>query len=449
MTGQIEAKKRSPKKTVRLTKTVVESLEITGERYNAFDGILKGFTVRVGAKGEKAFYLVYQAGKGRGAPIKWLRLGTFPAMTVEQARQLAKEKAADVTKGADPAAEVRESKAAPHMRELLETFCSEHVETKLKPKTRLMYRLIIDKHLVPALGKMKADDVEFKHVAKLHHAMRETPYQANRTLAVLHKFFVWAGKRGYQKRGHNPAEGIEKFKEIPRKIFMNADELALVAQTLDRMESIWRERKETKTLRKAGAPVDTITPPSAAAIRLLMLTGARMSEILYLAWENIDMEQGTAFLPDSTALLPDSKTGFKALQLNEPALAVLEALPRIDDKWVFPSTTASGHMEHLKEAWNNLMRQCGLKGKWRIHDLRHAFASVLISSGASLPIVGKILGHSQPATTARYAHLERNPAKEASEAAAAKIAETMKRPAKSGILQFMPKAEAALNGKKG
>ena len=165
-----------------------------------------------------------------------------------------------------------------------------------------------------------------------------------------------------------------------------------------------------------------------------MLTGARMSEVLSLAWDDIDMEQGTA-------RLPDSKTGFKILQLNAPALAVLETLPRIDDKWVFPSTTATGHMEHLKDAWANLMRQCGLKGKWRIHDLRHAFASMMVNAGASLPIVGKILGHSQPATTARYAHLERNPAREAAEAAAAKIAEAMKRPAKSGVLQFIPKAE--------
>jgi len=418
---------------MKLTKSSVESLEFTGKQYAVFDESLKGFAIRVGGKSEKSFYFVYRAGKGRGATLKWLKLGTFPTMTVDQARQLAKETAADVTKGADPASELREGKTAPSMKDLLAAFYVEHVETKLKPNSREMYKLNIDKHIIPALGKIKAAEVELKHIAKLHHEMKETPYQANRSLAILHKFFSWAEKRGYRKRGDNPAEGIEKFKEYPRKIFMGADELAIIAQTLERMESKWTERQRTKTQRPHGTPPDTITAFSAAAIRLLMLTGARLSEILGLDWNNINMENGTA-------TLPDSKTGFKVLQLNAPALAVLETLPKFD-KWVFPSHTTSGHMENLKDAWANVLRQCGLKGKWRIHDLRHAFASMMVNSGASLPIVGKILGHSQAATTQRYAHLERNPAKEAAEAAAAKIVEAMKRPNRSGILQFTPKAD--------
>jgi integrase len=142
-----------------------------------------------------------------------------------------------------------------------------------------------------------------------------------------------------------------------------------------------------------------------------------VGEILSLEWENIDLEQGVA-------RLQDSKTGFKVLQLPAPALAVLASLPRTA-KWVFPGDSASGHMVNIKDAWGEVLGQAGLTG-WRLHDLRHAFASMMVNSGASLPIVGKILGHTQASTTQRYAHLEENPARRAEEDAAAKIAAALK-----------------------
>ena len=118
------------------------------------------------------------------------------------------------------------------------------------------------------------------------------------------------------------------------------------------------------------------------------------------------------------------------IQLPSSAVAVLESLPQISE-YVFPTNSVTGHMLSLKAAWGAVLKQSGLTG-WRIHDLRHAFASMMVNSGASLPIVGKILGHTQASTTQRYAHLEENPARKAAEEAAAKIAKAMQTPPKRG-----------------
>ena len=421
MTEQIQDHKISPTK---LTKTVVENLGITGERYAVFDESLKGFAVRVGAKGEKSFYLVYRAGRGRGAAKKWLRLGAFPSMSVEQARQLAKEKAADVIKGADPAAEVREGKNAPLLKEVIEKYFAEHVVPKRKAGTRLMYRVLIDKHITPKLGKLKVADVEYRHVAKLHHEMAGTPYQANRMVAALNAFFKWCGKYGYYPREKNPCSGIDKFPEVKKEEFLKEADLTAIGVALTLLEANWHAKKKP-----------AITPPVAAALRLLVLTGARHMEILSLRWEYINTEEGTA-------TLPDSKTGHKVLQLNSAALAVLETLPQISP-WVFPSDSSRGHMVSLKNSWPDVVKEAGLHGRWRVHDLRHAFASVMVNSGASLPVVGKILGHAQASTTARYAHVAENPARKAAEEAAAKItAAWNKAPADTGVIPFRPRKAA-------
>ena len=408
----------------KLTKRVVEQAEPTGTRYDLFDDELKGFALRVGINGHKAFYYFYRAGRGRSAPLKRLRLGTFPTMTVEQARHLAKEKAASVALGGDPSQEVKADKASVTMSQAVPMFVDEHV-SRLKPNTQQSYMSIIDKHLRGVASKRKVKDITYSDIAKLHHDMKATPYLANRAIAILSKFFSWCELHGYRQRGNNPCLGIVKYKEHKRQEFMSAEVLSIIGDTISTMESTWHNRQITKE-KRSSEYIDTITPQVGAAIRLLMLTGARVGEILSLEWERIDLERGTA-------LLPDSKTGFKILQLTAPALAVLDSLPQVD-KWVFPSNSASGHMANIKDAWRDILKQSGLSG-WRLHDLRHAFASMMVNSGASLPIVGKILGHSNSSTTERYAHLEANPARQAAEQAAIKIAEAMnKKPQRGKVI---------------
>ena len=391
---------------MKLTKKAVQGLQKTGKRYNEFDDDLKGFAVRVGAGGDKSFYLVYRAGKGRGALVKWLHLGKFPTVTVDQARQLAKSKAATVALGGDPAKDVRDDKAAVSTDEALTAFQEEHF-SKLKPRTVELYEGIVRNHLRPKFGKMQARKIVYSDIARFHTMMKTMPYMANRCVAVMSIFLEWCEKHGYREKATNPCREIKLYKEHKRQDFLSVSELADIGEALTRMENAWQERKR-------GVP--TITPETAAAIRLLLFTGARKLEILSLRWDHIDMALGMA-------RLPDSKTGFKVLQLPAPALAILDGLPRISP-FVFPSTSKTGHVVNIKKPWAAVLKASGLEG-WRIHDLRHAFASAMVNSGASLPFVGKILGHTQASTTQRYAHLEQNPARGAAENAAAKIAEAM------------------------
>lgn len=401
---------------MKFTKTTVEKLEATGKRYSVFDDEVRGFAVRVGATGDKAFYYVYRAGKGRGAQLKWLKLGSYPTISVEQARALAKSKAAAVALGADPAQDVKESKIMPTVQAALETFFTEHVESKLKKSSQKQYRGLIDKHIVPAFGKLKATEVEHRHIAQLHYSMRNTPYFANRAFAVISKFFAWAEKNNIRPRGTNPATGIEKYKEHKRLTFMGADELAKIGASLLELEQNWHDREEARREKKKwDADIPLISPQAANIIRLLCLTGARVGEILSLQWECLDLNAGLA-------RLVDSKTGPKAVHLPQPAVAILESIPQISE-WVFPGKGVP-HVTDIQRAWRIVCAKAELDG-WRLHDLRHAFASVAVNSGHSLPQIGALLGHSQAATTKRYVHFEENPVHAVAEDTAARIANAL------------------------
>ncbi len=413
---------------MKFTKRDIEAIQPTNKRQVFFDDAYTGLALRVSEAGRKTFYYTYRVGKGRKAEKKWVMLGAFPVMSVEKAREKAKDKAAIVQNGIDPAREIRSDKAAAIMKSALQSFQDEHI-SKLKTGTIQSYTMIINNHLQPKLGKLRVREVQYSDIARLHHGMKDTPYLANRTLAVLSKFFSWCELHGHRERGSNPCVGVTKYKEHKRQDFMGATEMSVLGDTLARMEQTWLKRQQTKE--KRTGDVDTITPQTAAAIRLLMLTGARVGEILSLEWERINLEQGIA-------LLPDSKTGFKVLQLPAPAVAVLESLPQAD-RWVFPTASASGHMVNLKDAWGDVLKQAKLSG-WRLHDLRHAFASIMVNNGASLPIVGKVLGHTNVSTTQRYAHLEENPARKAVEEAAAKIAKATKTPSKRAIVVRLSRA---------
>ena len=416
------------------SKKVIDEITPTDKRQSAFDTVYPGLALLITPTGVKTFYFCYRTGKGRSAVKKWVMLGRFPKMTVEQARAKAKEVPALVTAGKDPAAQVQEDKKALTVAEALDGWQQEHFP-KLKPKSVKLYEVVVRLYLKPTIGKTKVKAICYSDVARLHASMQEKPYMANRCIAVLAVFLDWCERHGYRDKHTNPCKDFKLFKEHERKEFMGAIELAILGETLARMEQTWRERKASNTRRPTEIEhTDTITPHSAAAIRLLMFTGARLMEVLSLKWNQVDLDLGTA-------RLPDSKTGFKVLQLPAPALTVLRDLPQISE-YVFPAESQSGHMTSLQIAWVNVLKQSGLTG-WRLHDLRHAFASMMVNSGASLPIVGKILGHTQASTTQRYAHLEENPARKAAEAAAAKIAKAMSTPGGKKVVPFAKTGNAS------
>jgi integrase len=323
-----------------------------------------------------------------------------------------------VTLGEDPAQEAQKKKVALPVKDAVESFFIEHVAAKLKKSSLKMYRGLLDNNIIPAIGRMKLEAVDHRHIAMLHHSMRETPYQANRAYSVLHKFFEWAEKNGYRARSTNPANGIEKFKELKRTAFMGADELARIGAALAELEQAWNDReamRQSKAETRFGMAV--VTPQAANVIRLLCLSGARLGEILSLKWEYLDLDTGLA-------RLPDSKTCAKVLHLPRPAVEVLSGMTEFSE-WVFPGSKGNGHMSEIHHAWRVVCKKAGLTG-WRIHDLRHAFASTAVYSGHSLPQIGALLGHTQAMTTARYAHVAANPVHAVAEETGAKITTALK-----------------------
>jgi integrase len=384
----------------KITKRSVDALKATADGAEAvlWDTELKGFGARVQRGGAKSYVLHYRAGGGRGAPLRKLTIGRHGSpWTPETARKEAKTLLGMIEDGADPAADKMARREAPTIAELAERFLAEHAEAKRKGSTAAEYRRLLDKIILPALGKRKVADVTRADVTKLHHANRAAPYQANRVLAVLSKMFNLAERWGLRPDGSNPCRHVEKFAERKRERMLSPAELARLGNALAAHDG---------------------SPYAVAAVKLLVFTGARLGEVLGLKWEWIDFERGEA-------RLPDSKTGAKTLHLPPPALAVLAGLPRLDgNPYVIAGAKEGAALVNLEKPWRAIRQPAGLDDV-RLHDLRHAFASVAASSGMGLPIIGKMLGHSQPATTARYAHLASDPVKAAAAAVASKIAAAM------------------------
>ena len=401
---------------MKFTKRSLDAIKPTGKRQVFFDDDLPGLALRVSEIGRISFYYNYRIGKGRTATKKWVHIGSSPAWTPENARQKVKELAAQVTMGVDPADEAKVAKVALTVADVIQVFWLQHISAKLKPSSQRLYSGIISKHIVPMLGKIKIREVTYRDVAKLHHELRDAPYMANRTVAVLSKFFNWCEKNGYRDRNSNPAEDLEKYKEHKRMDFLKIEDIEAIGQSLAALEMLGQ-----------------VSPMPAAALRLLLLTGARLDEVLSLKWSYIDLEA-------SLANLPDSKTGYKVLHLPLAAVEMLRELPKFDNEFVFPSDSKSGHLTSLRKPWATICAHAGLSG-WRLHDLRHAFASAAVNSGASLPMIGALLGHKNASTTARYAHVAVNPAHKIAEDTGSEISEALKRSPKNGILKFVPKAQ--------
>jgi integrase len=362
-----------------------------------WDSGLPGFAARRQRSDAVSYVLKYRTSSGRQQ--RWHTIGRHGApWTPETARAEALRVLGEVAKGGDPAGAKAVAKAAPTVTELATRFLAEHAEAKRKPRTAQEYRRLIEKVILPALGWKRVADVTRQDIARLHHAKRATPIEANRTLALLSVLFTFAERQGERPDGSNPCRHVERFPQRCRERFLSADELARLGDTL----AAYR-----------GSPYHPAT------IKLLVFTGARLGGVLGLRWEWIDLQRGEV-------RLPDSKTGAKTVHLPPPALEVLAGLPRIEGQpYVLGAKRGTTFIE---KPWRVIRAAAGLTDV-RLHDLRHAFASVAASAGMGLPIIGKMLGHTQAATTARYAHLASDPVKQAAAAVAERIAATMGGPA--------------------
>lgn len=382
----------------KLTKRTVDAALATDKEYFLWDDDLKGFGLRVYPTGRKMYLAQFRSG-GR---MRRVNIGLHGAVTPDLARTEAMKYLSQVRLGGDPAGERDRRKASPTMKEFGNRFLEEHVALHCKPSTQSEYHRSIELFINPKLGSHRIIDITRADVVALHQSMKETPYQANRTLGVLSIMFTIAHTWDVRTDG-NPCWKVKRFKETKRERYLTEDELARLGKVL----------QESNSEREA---IHCIT--------LLLLTGCRLSEIQKLKWEYVDAANGVL-------RLPDSKTGAKLVPIGKSVLGYLETIPKVSgNPHVITGSVAGKYLTDIQKPWRRLRKRAGLDDV-RIHDLRHSFASDALQLGQDLPMIGKLLGHTQVQTTARYAHLKtasiRSAADEVSGAIAAALAATSKR----------------------
>jgi integrase len=422
---------------MKLTKRSVDALFPRQKQYIEYDTELKGFGVAIYPSGIKSWVCEYRPhGGGRGTAKKRVTLGKVTQLPPEQARKTAADMLAAVRLGGDPALEKAERRASVTVGELIDFFDAQYVGPMLKPGTAVSHRIALEE-LRRAHGVLKATALTRSHVATLHFRMADRPYAANRAAAVWSKAFAWAAARGIIPEEHNPVKGLKKYREQGRERFLTVDELGRLGVALAEGETVGLpyEVDDTKPNAKHAPKADKrrvkLDPYAVAALRLLLLTGARLREILHAKWEQVDVGRGVIFLADS-------KTGKKPIYLSAAAQAVLAALPRLEaNPYVIAGARDGAPRSDLKKPWAALTRAANLRGV-RIHDLRHSFASFGAGASLGLPIIGKLLGHSQAATTNRYAHVGADPMRRAVETIGATIAAAMEGKRGAEIVQLKP-----------
>lgn len=379
----------------KLTKRSVEALRVQATNYIAFDAELPGFGVRIMPSG-KRFFLVQYRRHGR---TRRVMLGQFGPLTAEVARRRALMLLAQARSGgSDPAAERDALRQSLTVEQLGARFLKEHVAVRCKPTTQSEYRRSVELFIDPFLGKQRIRSVTTADIAELHGSLAYIPYQANRTLGVLSKMMSLAEIWGLRDRHSNPCEDIQRYPEHKRERFLSLKEVKALGRALDAAESDGSEGKYACT-----------------AFRLLLLTGCRLREIQRLRWEHVYLDEGEL-------RLPDSKTGAKTVHLGAAAIALLRSLPPVEkNPFVIAGKNSGWYLTDLQRPWRRI-RSAAVLNEVRIHDLRHTFASGGLAVGEGLSMIGKLLGHTQVQTTARYAHLAADPLKQAADKIAERLA---------------------------
>ncbi len=377
----------------KLTKRLVEATLPQTKDLILWDSEVSGFMCKITPAGKKSYFLYYRTQDRRQRRPK---IGDHGIITAEQARSTAQRWLLEVGQGRDPSFEKQEVRSMPTMKELSEKYMREHAPHKKASSAKEDKRLW-DQYILPQFGQHHISSLDRSDIAKLHHSLQHMPTTGNRILSLLSKAFNLAELWGYRLNHSNPCLHIKKYREEKRERFLSQDEITRLMNVLDEEEN------------------DTIELPwSLYAIRLLLLTGCRLNEILTLKWEEVDVE-------NQCLRLRDSKTGKKLVYLSSAAIDLFKVIPQeVANPFVICGGKEGAHLVNLQKPWRRIRAKAGLDDI-RLHDLRHTFASIAASNGLSLPIIGALLGHKQTQTTARYAHLIGQPLIEASQKVGDKI----------------------------
>lgn len=397
----------------RITKATVDKATPKEADYFLWDSDLKGFGLKVAKGGRKSYVCKYRVGRGRSAPTRRVTIGAHGSpWTPDAAREEAKRLLGLAANGHDPAARRAAAKAELTVKDLCGLYLERGIGGK-KASTVATDRGRITRHILPLLGHLKLSQVSRHTVKGFLEAVaagktavdvktgpggraivRGGRGTATRTVGLLGGIFSFATELGLIEA--NPVIGVKRYKDKKNDRYLSAAEFAALGEAL-----------------RADTPSNH--PYALAIIQLLAFTGARRGEIEKLKWSEVDFE-------NEQLKLEDSKTGAKGLPLNVGALTVLRQIDRVaGSPWVFPATSGNGNYTGTPKVWRQVRVRAGLDDV-RLHDLRHSFASIAVSQGTSLPIIGGLLGHAEPSTTNRYAHLHDNPIRSASQAVSDVIA---------------------------
>ena len=375
----------------RLTKRDIDQTSATDKEVVLWDSSLPGFGVRIKPSGVKSFVIQYRNRHGRSRRVT---LGRYGVMTLEEARTEARQQLSAVSRGSDPRQDRDEGRSAMTVADLADRYMSDHCEGRCKESTIKAHQWLLDKFILPDVGRRSIHELRHSDVDRLHQSLKETRYNANRVLGLLKAMYGRARIWGLVEPHVDPTTGVRPFRETRRQRFLSMEELKKLAIALDLAEQD-----------------GTISRTVGATYRLLVLTGARLSEIQKLKWDEVDLANGLILLKEHKS----DRHGAKAIPLSQAASRILESIERVDENpYVFVGMKENQHIIDLQRPWRRIRSRAGLSDV-RIHDLRHTFASMGISVGGSLPIIGGLLGHRTPQATAVYAHLAADPLRQTTE----------------------------------
>jgi integrase len=393
----------------KITKKLVDEIEPSDKPVFVFDVDQAGFVLKVTPTGHRTYQLRYRMG-GRNTRVRTYTIARHGEMTPEQARRTAQALVGDIRRGIDPSLakqkRTQEERGAITVELAAADFMELHTKSKRRPRTITEYDKLLRNVILPAFGNRRIMDMATADIERWHHAMKATPYQANRALAVLSKLMNWAQSRGH-RQGDNPCKMVEKFKEIGRKRYLSLQEIGRVGEAIRDLEA-------------AGQ----LSPHVAAFFRVVLLTGMRKNEIQLLEWQRVNFDRSVILLEDGLDD-GDAKNGSRDVPISGPVRLILADLPRISgNPYVFVGKLKGRPIVNVSKPWARVLAAADIPGV-RIHDLRHTAASIGVASGASLALIGGVLGHKSPQTTARYVHLSDDPVRAVSETIAERIGQAL------------------------
>lgn len=393
-----------------LTKSNIDRAMSAEKDYFLWDDDVTGFGLKIAKGGRKSYVVKYRFGSGRKAPTRRMTIGQHGSpWTVKMARDVARKILGRVAIGEDPAIQKQQNNKQHNVSELCDEYLAHGVNEK-KLSTLATDKGRIERHIKPLLGKKRIKELTRKDIRKFMNDVADgktardviTGHRsrsivkggkgtATRTVGLLGGIFTYAIEQDLID--NNPVRGVKRFPDKKGERFLSQLEIISLCEALN---------------------TSNANPMAIFIIKLLMFTGARKGEIETLTWNMIDLSSGVI-------RLPDSKTGDKIIYLNAGARQLIhDYRPMKKSEYVFPAAKGDAYYQGTPKVWRLVRKEASLVDV-RLHDLRHSFASIAVSGGASLPMIGALLGHKNTITTQRYAHLQDDPLKVVNERVSASL----------------------------